>query len=80
MLIDITELTSREIILILTNYPRGKLVIKQDSIFWDSVDLDPVQRPNGAARNFDPRQPPRGSGDVGKRFERMSDVLGSMVG
>ena len=79
MNIDITDLTSYEIIQILTNYPRGKLVTKKDRIFWDSVSLEPVPKPNEAVRNFDPRQPPRGKGNVGQAFERMADTLGSMV-
>lgn len=79
MNIDITDLTSYEIIQILTNYPRGQLVTKQNRIFWDSVSLEPVLKPNEAVRNFDPRQPPRGEMTIGKRFEKMSDVLGSMV-
>ena len=78
MRIDITDSTSQEIIHILTNYPRGKLVIKHDRIFWDSVSFEPVN-PSGAARDFDPRQPPRGSGNIGKGFERMADTLGRMV-
>jgi len=77
--IDITDLTAHEIIQILTNYPRGKLVIKQNRIFWDSLSFEPVPRPNEAARGLDPRQPPRGFGDIGKRFEKMADTLGSMV-
>jgi len=34
---------------------------------------------NVAVRDFDPRQPPRGKGDVGKSFEKMADTLGRMV-
>lgn len=79
--IEITELTAYEIQQILTNYPRGKLVIKYDRIFWDSGSVEPVPRPNEAARSLDPRQPPRApeGNKVGKAFERMADTLGSMV-
>jgi len=80
--IDITELTAYEIQTILTNYPRGRLVTKHDRIFWDSQSLEPVQRPNGAAPQLNPQQPPRqpskGS-QVAAGFERMADTLGSMV-
>lgn len=80
MNIDITDLTSYEIVQILTNYPRGKLVTKQDRIFWDSVSLEPVLKPNEAVRSFDPRQPPRGGNNqIGQAFERMADQLGAMV-
>lgn len=79
MRIDITDLTSQEIIEILSNYPRGKLVIKYDRIFWDSVSFEPTRPSGEAARNFDPRQPPRGSGRIGKSFENMADTLGRMV-
>jgi len=83
MNIDITELMSHEIIQILTNFPQGKLVTKQDRIFWDSVSFEPVMRPpQGVVRNSDPRQPPRGptqGQQIGQRFEKMADVLGSMV-
>jgi hypothetical protein len=77
MLIEITDLTSYEIIRILQNYPKGKLVIKNDSVFWDSVSLEPTS--NVAAQQFDPRQPPRGQGNIGQSFERMADTLGRMV-
>lgn len=79
MKIDITDLTSYEIVQILTNYPRGKLVTKQDRIFWDSVSLEPVLKPNEAVRNFDPRQPLRGKGEIGQAFERMADTFGRLV-
>lgn len=79
--IEITDLSSYEIITILTNYPRGKLVIKYDRIFWDSGSIEPVTKPNEAAQSFDPRQPPRvqKGNQIGKAFERMADTLGSMV-
>ena len=79
MNIDITELQSHEIIQILTNFPKGVLVSKQDRIFWDSVSLEPVQRPHeGAVRGNQQKQPPRGD-NIGDRFGRMADTLGSMV-
>ena len=87
--IDITDLTGIEIQRILDNYPRGRLEIKHDRIFWDSQSLEPVSRPNEAARAFDPMQPPRQpmpqpqgqpqQPDIGQRFARMADTLGSMV-
>ena len=81
--IDITELTAYEIQQVLSNYPRGRLAVKHDRIFWDSGSLEPVPRPNEAARNFDPRQPPRAPQNQGNRigqaFERMADQLGAMV-
>jgi len=77
MLIELTDLHSTEIIEILTNYPRGRLVIKNDSVFWESANLRPVS--SEVIRNFDPRQPPRGQGNVGQSFERMADTLGRMV-
>jgi len=78
MEINITDLNGNEIIQILTNYPRGRLVIKNDSVFWDSVNLEPAYN-KGAAREFDPRQPPKGQGQIGDRFEKMADTLGRMV-
>ena len=80
--IDITELTAFEIQRVLSNYPRGRLAVKHDRIFWDSGDFEPVPRPNEAAREFDPRQPPRApqqGNKVGQAFERMADTLGAMV-
>jgi len=77
MLIEITDLSSYEIINILTDYPRGKLVIKNSGVFWESASLKPVSRE--VAQTFDPRQPPRGQGNVGQTFERMADTLGRMV-
>jgi len=81
MNIEITESQSHEIIQILSSFPRGRLVIKKDRIFWDSVSLEPVPRPNEAAKNYDQRQPQMGpqKDDIGKRFKRMADTLGSMV-
>ena len=81
--IDITELTAYEIQRILSNYPRGRLVVKYDRIFWDSGNLEPVPSPNGAAPQMNPqqqppRQPNQGS-EIGQRFQRMSDTLGSLV-
>ena len=79
MMIDVTESSGRELIQILTNYPKGKLVSKQGRIFWDSLDFEP-KNPSGAVRNVDPMQPPRGgAGEIGQRFERMADALGRMV-
>jgi len=87
--IDVTDLTAYEIQRILSNYPRGRLVAKQDRIFWDSGSLEPVPSPNGAAPQFNPQQPPRQpyppqgqpqqGNKVGAAFERMADTLGSMV-
>ena len=77
MRIELSGLHSSEIIRILTSYPQGKLVIKNDSVFWDSLNLEPIS--SGAAQTFDPRQPPRGQGNVGQGFERMADTLGRMV-
>jgi len=81
--IDITELTAYEIQQILSNYPRGRLAVKHDRIFWDSGSLEPVPRPSEAARALNPMQPPRapqGQGNqVAQAFERMADTLGSMV-
>lgn len=80
--IDITDLTAFEIQNILTSYPRGKLVIKYDRIFWDSGNLEPMTRPMAAAPMHNPQQPPRQpnqGNDIGKRFERMADTLGGMV-
>jgi len=76
--IDITDLPAYEIQRILANYPRGKLVIKNDRIFWDSGSLEPMPRPNEAAPQYNPQQPPR-QPSVGQRFEKMADTLGSMV-
>ena len=89
--IDITELTAYEIQRILSNYPRGRLAIKHDRIFWDSGDVEPVPRPNEAAPQYPPQQPPRQpsgqpprqqpkGNDIGQRFARMADTLGSMMG
>jgi hypothetical protein len=76
--IDITDLNSHEIIRVLENYPKGSLKIKYDRVFWESLNLEPS--PSSRVMNsFDPRQPPKGEGDIGKRFERMGDVLGRMV-
>jgi hypothetical protein len=77
MLIEITELNSYEIIKILTNYPKGELVIKNNSVFWNSFATEPIS--SEAARNFDPRQPPKEQGNIGQSFERMADTLGRMV-
>ena len=77
MMIDISDLNSYEIIKILTNYPKGNLVIKHDSVFWNSVNLEPTSKE--VVREFDPRQPPKGQGNIGQSFERMSDTLGRMV-
>ena len=80
--IDITDLTSNEIIQILSNFPNGRLVIKNDRIFWDSASIEPLQnRPQEVVRSFDPRQPPkvRKENKVGDAFARMADTLGSMV-
>lgn len=85
--IDITELTAYEIQAILSNYPRGRLAVKHDRIFWDSGSLEPVPRPTGAApqhmpQHMPPQQPPRQPNQgnkVGDAFERMADTLGSMV-
>ena len=77
--IDITDLIAFEIQGILSNYPNGRLVVKHDRIFWDSGDAKPMPRPNEDALPIN-RHPPRQSGDdIGKRFERMADTLGSMV-
>lgn len=80
--IDVTELTAYELQRILANYPRGRLVVKHDRIFWDSGMLEPVPSPNGAAPQFNQQQPPRQpqrAPTIGERFERMTDALGSMV-
>lgn len=83
--IDITELTGYEIVRILTNYPRGRLAIKHDRIFWDSGSLDPVPSPQGAAGAPNPMQPQlpphqqRRGNQLAGAFERMADTLGSMV-
>jgi hypothetical protein len=77
MMIEISDLSSYEIIKILENYPKGKLIIKNDSVFWDSLNFEPVN--SEAANRLDPRQPPRGQGNIGQSFERMADTLGRMV-
>jgi hypothetical protein len=75
--IDITDLSSSEIIQVLYNYPRGKLGIKYERIFWiTQFSQDPKAR---AAANLDPRQQPKGEGEIGQRFERMADTLGRLV-
>ena len=83
--IDITELTAYEIQRVLSNYPRGRLVVKYDRIFWDSGNLEPIQSPNGAAPQFNQQQPPRQpnqpnqGNQIGDRFAKMADTLGRMV-
>ncbi len=84
--IDITDLTGYEIQTILANYPKGKLEIKHDRIFWDSQSLEPVPRPNEAAMPYLQQQPPRQpipqpnrGNEIGDRFAKMADTLGSMV-
>lgn len=78
--IDVTDASSYEIIQILTSYPRGRLVIKHDRIFWDSVSLEPV--PNPTQGQVQSGQAPVGN-SAGQRmargFEKMADTLGSMV-
>ena len=78
--IDVTDLSSYEITQILTNYLRGKLVIKHDRIFWDSVSLEPVPSSQQVAAPGQPRQSSPGQGNrVGQAFSNMADTLGSMV-
>lgn len=74
--IDITDMSSYELVKILENYPKGKLKIKFDRVFWESSTLDPASK---VLSSFDPRQPPKGDGEIGQRFERMADTLGRMV-
>lgn len=76
--IDVTDLNSREIIRVLENYPRGSLKIKYDRVFWESFNLEPTPS-SKVIESFDPRRPPKGEGDIGKKFERMADTLGRMV-
>ena len=82
--IDITELSAFEIQQILSNYPRGRLAVKHDRIFWDSGSLEPVPSPRQAALPYPQQQPPRQPNQqqgnkVGQAFERMADTLGSLV-
>ena len=81
--IDITELTAYEIQQVLSNYPRGRLAVKHDRIFWDSGSLEPVPSPRVApAPPYTPQQPPRQPNQgnkIAQSFERMADTLGSMV-
>ena len=77
--IDITDLTAHEIQSILSNYPRGKLEIKHDRIFWDSPNFEPVPRSPTEAAMQPPRQPTPQQPTIGDRFARMADTLGSMV-
>lgn len=89
--IDITDMTANEIQQLLSNYPRGRLEVKHDRIFWDSVDPTPAPRPMEAApqhypphypQHYPPQQPPRQQNQgnkVAQSFERMADTLGSMV-
>ena len=79
MKIEITEMKSRELIKILTMYPYGSLETKQERIYWVSETIEPEitrQSPGDApTRGY----PPKGE-DWGKRFRRMSDTMGSMIG
>jgi hypothetical protein len=79
--IDVTDVKSRELIKILNLYPQGHLEIKFERIFWSSDYSEPdLPREEKTMRAFDPRRPPQGQGDVGQRFGKMADVLGSMMG
>lgn len=76
--IDVTELKSREIVKLLTLYPSGHLEIKFERVFWCS-DYSEPNLPTSPAEAFNPMRPPKASG-APNPFERMGDVLGSMMG
>jgi hypothetical protein len=78
--IDITDLKSFEIIQVLENYPRGSLGQRGDRIFWCSIGFEPERRNPNITEKFDPRRTPKGEGDIGKRFEKMGDTLGRLMG
>lgn len=80
--IDITDKKTRDIIEILELYPYGHLEIKFERVFWVS-DYSEADFPRGSPEyspgrrgGSDPRREP----NLGERFHKMADVLGSMVG
>lgn len=77
--IDVTELTSWEIIDILTNYPRGRLVIKHERIFWESGSVEPVSRPSADPGNYPGPPRPNAGNKLASGFQAAADTLGSMV-
>ena len=73
--IDMTDMNAREIIGVLRNYPRGKLEIKYERVFWVSDINEPfISNPIPEDRRIPQRD------NVSSRIKRMSNVLGSMVG
>jgi hypothetical protein len=82
--IDITELKSRDLIKIFSMYPSGRIEIKFERVFWCSDYAEPVsQRDMPPAEAFDPRRPPQRQNTMNqasRTFEKMGDVLGSMMG
>lgn len=77
--IDITDLKARELIKILNMYNSGHLEIKFERVFWCS-DYSEPSMPTNPAEVFDPRRPLPVSGPPKNPFERMGNVLGSMMG
>jgi len=72
--IDVTDLNSFELISVLRHYPKGKLTIKYERVFWDSeVNMQTSPMPP-EARSGMPRDP-----TITQRFQKMSDTLGQMV-
>lgn len=77
--IDITDKRSEEIIQIMELYPKGHLEIKFERVFWVSVGSGPASRynPSGAPPGSSSNRPIK---QVNAGLQRMSDVLGSMMG
>ncbi len=78
--IDITEKRTEEIIEILETYYRGHLEIKFERVFWVSDSSGIQSRDNPAdppGNRRDSRSKPL---NIGERFQKSLDALGSMVG
>jgi hypothetical protein len=74
MNIDITDMKSRELIQILSQYPQGKLEMKFERIFWSSDYITPEVPQNrpGMPQTQQNRRP-------GINFQAMSDQLGRFL-
>lgn len=76
--IDINDLKAHELIKLLETYPHGRLVIKFERVFWSSEQSEPYVARDNPGRDPHKRVNPPSQG-AGAPFQRMADVLGSMV-
>jgi len=75
--IEIQDMNSTEIILVLTRYPRGKLEIKYGRVFWCSDMIEPMNRESPVPPGRFP--PVRRKSQAENVARGMSDALGRFI-